>query len=414
MAARPSWRPPALARPAPATRPRRLLDVPRRTPPHQPRRQPSSPAHPTGTAPARHGPGDHRRCRRDPHHPRDHQGPRRRPHRRHRPIITLDWPTLERTTHTIVRRPQCPSCGDPTPPPPSPPRLDTSTTTDTWRRFRHHVSPITGLVPRLIAVPTPTVAALHLYVVANGSPVAGVDAPPPIPPRAWAWGAGTDAARLGCAPSARRWRSARAPARATSRCARRVARARRARRPPRRPRAVQRPPVRPPPRHELPGSSAGAGARAVRRVNAGRVDRGVVAHRRGLALRADCALLLPTAGHDAPSGPLANSNGHAAGPTLADAVLAGLLELIERDSVAIWWGNRCGGRPSTSTGWPTRRSTPCAAPTPSSPRRVGARRDDRPRRAGGRRRVRRATTTPRICSSGSAPTSTPPSRRDGR
>ena len=52
---------------------------------------------------------------------------------------------------------------------------------------------------------------------------------------------------------------------------------------------------------------------------------------------AHCYYLPP--GRDAPSGPLANSNGHAAGPTLTDAVLAGLLELIERDSVAIWWGN---------------------------------------------------------------------------
>ena len=33
-------------------------------------------------------------------------------------------------------------------------------------------------------------------------------------------------------------------------------------------------------------------------------------------------------------------NGRAAGPTLADAVLAGMLELVERDSVALWWYNR--------------------------------------------------------------------------
>ena len=36
----------------------------------------------------------------------------------------------------------------------------------------------------------------------------------------------------------------------------------------------------------------------------------------------------------------ADSNGCAAGPTLEDAIRSGLLELIERDSVAIWWYNR--------------------------------------------------------------------------
>jgi ribosomal protein S12 methylthiotransferase accessory factor len=36
----------------------------------------------------------------------------------------------------------------------------------------------------------------------------------------------------------------------------------------------------------------------------------------------------------------ADSNGNAAGASLEDAILQGLLELIERDSVAIWWYNR--------------------------------------------------------------------------
>jgi ribosomal protein S12 methylthiotransferase accessory factor len=37
---------------------------------------------------------------------------------------------------------------------------------------------------------------------------------------------------------------------------------------------------------------------------------------------------------------LADSNGNAAGGTLEDAVLQGLLELVERDGVALWWYNR--------------------------------------------------------------------------
>ena len=37
---------------------------------------------------------------------------------------------------------------------------------------------------------------------------------------------------------------------------------------------------------------------------------------------------------------LADSNGCAAGPSLAEAVLRGFLELVERDAVALWWYNR--------------------------------------------------------------------------
>lgn len=52
--------------------------------------------------------------------------------------------------------------------------------------------------------------------------------------------------------------------------------------------------------------------------------------------------LLPTSMlyFDAPGPLCADSNGCAAGSSLPDAVLQGLLELIERDAVAIWWYNR--------------------------------------------------------------------------
>jgi oxazoline/thiazoline synthase len=56
---------------------------------------------------------------------------------------------------------------------------------------------------------------------------------------------------------------------------------------------------------------------------------------------------LPTAAlyYGAPSGPgpravRADSNGSAAGSCLEDAVLQGLLEVVERDAVALWWYNR--------------------------------------------------------------------------
>jgi ribosomal protein S12 methylthiotransferase accessory factor len=53
--------------------------------------------------------------------------------------------------------------------------------------------------------------------------------------------------------------------------------------------------------------------------------------------------LLPTAMlyFDAPDARLrADSNGNAAGTSREDAILQGLLELIERDTVALWWYNR--------------------------------------------------------------------------
>lgn len=56
--------------------------------------------------------------------------------------------------------------------------------------------------------------------------------------------------------------------------------------------------------------------------------------------------LLPTsmlyfpAGAPAPHGPLADSNGNAAGSSPEDALLQGFLELVERDAVALWWYNR--------------------------------------------------------------------------
>jgi ribosomal protein S12 methylthiotransferase accessory factor len=54
--------------------------------------------------------------------------------------------------------------------------------------------------------------------------------------------------------------------------------------------------------------------------------------------------LLPTGmlyyGAPSPSSVRADSNGCAAGSSLEDAILQGLLEIVERDAVAVWWYNR--------------------------------------------------------------------------
>lgn len=42
---------------------------------------------------------------------------------------------------------------------------------------------------------------------------------------------------------------------------------------------------------------------------------------------------------------MADSNGNAAGSSLEDAVLQGMLELVERDAAAMWWYNRTSQPP---------------------------------------------------------------------
>ncbi|MFJ5990363.1 TOMM precursor leader peptide-binding protein [Lentzea sp. NPDC092896] len=49
---------------------------------------------------------------------------------------------------------------------------------------------------------------------------------------------------------------------------------------------------------------------------------------------------------------IADSNGNAAGSSLEDAVLQGMLELVERDAVALWWYNRTSQPPVVLDGDP--------------------------------------------------------------
>lgn len=60
----------------------------------------------------------------------------------------------------------------------------------------------------------------------------------------------------------------------------------------------------------------------------------------GRARYVPTSLLFYTYQHPGPTYALADSNGCAAGTSLEDAALQGFYELVERDSVAIWWYNR--------------------------------------------------------------------------
>ena len=89
-------------------------------------------------------------------------------------LITVDPLSLDNRRHVVVRRPQCPACGQPIPSdqPPLPalqPRpIRTATAADReasaqqlFDRYAHHISPITGLVPRL--VDQSRVPGLHVF-----------------------------------------------------------------------------------------------------------------------------------------------------------------------------------------------------------------------------------------------------------
>ena len=85
-------------------------------------------------------------------------------------VVTLDALSLEMHHHTLVRRPQCPQCGDPgalsarqTAPLTLQSRLKTFTSDgghrscspqETFDKLAHHISPVTGLVSRLTRLAT--------------------------------------------------------------------------------------------------------------------------------------------------------------------------------------------------------------------------------------------------------------------
>ena len=86
-------------------------------------------------------------------------------------------------------------------------------------------------------------------------------------------------------------------------------------------------------------SRRNADAGAIRSDGRDRVVAGLVAARRALQISADQPVVFLL-----PGGPRrrihADSNGCAAGNTVEEAIVQGFLELVERDSYAIWWYNR--------------------------------------------------------------------------
>ncbi|MBC7813473.1 MAG: TOMM precursor leader peptide-binding protein [Burkholderiales bacterium] len=82
-------------------------------------------------------------------------------------LVTFDTLTLQTQWHPLVKRPQCPACGDATAELPRPINLTSRppieqrlagyrsrSADETYERYKHHVSPITGVVSRLDRVPS--------------------------------------------------------------------------------------------------------------------------------------------------------------------------------------------------------------------------------------------------------------------
>jgi ribosomal protein S12 methylthiotransferase accessory factor len=102
-------------------------------------------------------------------------------------LTTLDLRTLETQQHRIVRRPQCPRCGDPaywTEREPVSVVLESrkkqyivdgghraASPENTLKRYEHHISPITGAVTRLASAPLDEDGLLRVYAAGHNQAI---------------------------------------------------------------------------------------------------------------------------------------------------------------------------------------------------------------------------------------------------
>lgn len=96
-------------------------------------------------------------------------------------IITCDTQTLTTQTHLIIKRPQCPACGQSVAAPMPITNLNSNpmhaldlgyrhqSATTTLETYQYHLSPVTGLVSRLI--PIPAAPGIHVYSAGHSSPM---------------------------------------------------------------------------------------------------------------------------------------------------------------------------------------------------------------------------------------------------
>ncbi|MGW4930456.1 TOMM precursor leader peptide-binding protein [Agromyces sp. NPDC004153] len=266
-------------------------------------------------------------------------------------LSVADWTTQQ---HVVVRRPQCPACGDPTPPESArvEPRaerahghddggLRTVRAEETHRRYRHHVSRISGAVVELAEQPTPY-EGVHVWYSGSNLGLAPKDLLTiGRSLRAVTAGKGTTAeqARTGAlAEALERYSSTRHGEERTVRGSLRELR----------PRALH-PNVAMLFSEEQLDDAASLGSTRTSWFNSvpARFDEDAVIDWTPVwSLTDEREVLLPTAycfygtPGDRELGIVADSNGCAAGNTVTEALLQAFFELVERDAVAVWWYNR--------------------------------------------------------------------------
>jgi bacteriocin biosynthesis cyclodehydratase domain-containing protein len=270
-------------------------------------------------------------------------------------VLTLDLAALAPVEHVLTRRPQCPACGDPELVLPTGVRVElrplrapvagggarVREPEDTVRDLADLVSPITGVVASLNRADVPP--PLHLYGTGR--------VPAAAPISAEQLDAALRLSAAGKGPTD-------AQARASALCEgveRYCAHAREARR------AVEAPYAEVADRAFHPDELllfSELQRREREERNAGTDDPRFqipepfdetrrIAWTEGWSLVADEPRLLPSAycylGYPLPEGHRfcrGDSNGCAAGNEPEEAILQGMLELVERDAVALWWYNR--------------------------------------------------------------------------
>jgi len=246
-------------------------------------------------------------------------------------VVTLDLQTLATDRHAVVRRPQCPRCGQPLDPDrvPQPLRLDATPSSDgglavppeiTFARYRHHVSPVTGLVSGLQAL---TAGPIHVWRNAGGT----------------AWGKGTTAAQARIAAlceslemASGRFHGDEARVRASYR-------------------SLGERAIHPnacmlfSDRQYAHRQEWNAEAGWFRHIPQPFDEDEEIDWAYAWSLTHGTYRLLPAEycyyGHPSrPARALADPNGQGAGNTIEEAILHALIELVERDAAAIWWCNR--------------------------------------------------------------------------
>ena len=284
-------------------------------------------------------------------------------------VVTLDLRSWRSETHRVVARPQCRACGDPpevTADAARPVVLEsrrktftldgghrTRTPEATVQRFQHHVSPVSGAVPTLERNGTPYDGVIHTYVA--GSNLSR-------PPRT------LDMLQEGLRSRTGGKGASDAQARASALCE-----------------ALERysgvfhgdEPRRQARLAELgdaaihPNACMGFSADQYRERHAWNAraelmqavplpfdEDAVISWTPLWSLTRGETRYLPTAFcfYEYPVFPeaaycIACSNGNAAGNTLEEAILQGFLELVERDSVALWWYSRARRPPVALDGF---------------------------------------------------------------